>query len=79
MGWVMLGSASEGQTFTKKIADKSRDASASVKSGGTLQHIESISGESNVHCINARRAMDRVKIVSAPAKSLCIEDALNQG
>ena len=69
----MFGSASKGQTFTKKIADKKRDASARVISDGTLSHIELTGVESEANCINARRARERVKVVSVPAKSSCIE------
>ena len=75
----MVGSASEGQTFPKKIADKRREASARVTSEGTPRHMESRGVESIENCMNALRASERVKAVSPPAKSMPIEQALNQG
>src|SRR6478736_1089135 len=80
MGSVLEGSASLGQTLIKNSADNSREASARVTSLGTcLLAIEVRGLESAENCMKARRASERVNVVSTPAKSLPIESALNHG
>jgi hypothetical protein len=55
------GIASSGQTFTKNIPDKRRDASASVVLAGTARGHMDLSGVTSFeNCMNARRASDRV-------------------